>query len=114
MKKQIRQHQKRELKLQRKRMRDLRGRRLGLYIHVPFCRRKCDYCDFYSLANSEDRMQDYVRALLLNLEELAPRTEGYVLDTIYLGGGTPSILPENALKQLFKAIHKEYHLSRDC
>ena len=114
MKKQIRQHQKRELKLQRKRMRDLRGRRLGLYIHVPFCRRKCDYCDFYSLANSEDRMQDYVRALLLNLEELAPRTEGYVLDTIYLGGGTPSILPESALKQLFKAIHKEYHLARDC
>ena len=59
-------------------------------------------------------MQDYVRALLLNLEELAPRTEGYVLDTIYLGGGTPSILPESALKQLFKAIHKEYHLARDC
>ena len=76
MKKQIRQHQKRELKLQRKRMRDLRGRRLGLYIHVPFCRRKCDYCDFYSLANSEDRMQDYVRALLLNLEELAPGQRG--------------------------------------
>ena len=114
MKKQIRQHQKRELKLQRRRMRSLRGRRLGLYIHIPFCRRKCDYCDFYSLANSEDRMRDYIRALLLNLQELAPRTEGYVLDTIYLGGGTPSILPESALKQLFKAIHKEYHLARDC
>ena len=114
MKKQIRQHQKRELKLQRRRMRSLRGRRLGLYIHIPFCRRKCDYCDFYSLANSEDRMRDYIRALLLNLQELAPRTEGYVLDTIYLGGGTPSILPESALKQLFKAIHKEYHLTRDC
>ena len=46
MKKQIRQHQKRELKLQRRRMRSLRGRRLGLYIHIPFCRRKCDSCDF--------------------------------------------------------------------
>lgn len=114
MKKQIRQHQKRELKLQRQRLRDLRGRRLGLYIHVPFCRRKCDYCDFYSLANSEDRMRDYLRALLLNLEELAPRAEGYVLDTIYLGGGTPSILPEDGLKQLFKAIQKEYHVAKDC
>lgn len=114
MKKQIRQHQKRELKLQKKRQKDLRGRRLGMYLHIPFCKRKCDYCDFYSLASNEDRMGAYLKALLLNLEEMAPRTEGFTIDTVYMGGGTPSVLSEDALKRIFKAIHKQYRLAKDC
>ena len=58
-------------------------RQLGLYIHIPFCRSKCDYCDFYSLAGREERMDAYQKALLTHLKETAPQTKGYVVDTIY-------------------------------
>ena len=47
------------------------GESLGLYLHIPFCRSKCDYCDFYSLAGQDDRMDDYQRALLRNIDECA-------------------------------------------
>lgn len=46
---------------------------LGLYIHIPFCKAKCAYCDFYSLAHSEEKMDAYMAALLRHLEEVAPR-----------------------------------------
>ena len=66
MKKQIKQHQKRERKLQKQRLKELRGRRLGLYIHIPFCRQKCDYCDFYSLPGNGDgqRALLWIRSML--------------------------------------------------
>ena len=51
--------------------------KLGLYIHIPFCRSKCDYCDFYSLAGREDRMDDYQKALLAHMKETAPLTRGW-------------------------------------
>ena len=47
------------------------GEKLGIYIHIPFCRSKCDYCDFYSLAGQEARMDDYQKALLAHLKESA-------------------------------------------
>ncbi len=47
------------------------GDKLGIYIHIPFCRSKCDYCDFYSLAGREDRMDGYQRALLSHIRETA-------------------------------------------
>ena len=65
---------------------------LGLYIHIPFCRSKCAYCDFYSLAGAEERMDDYCRALERHLAEVAPQAECHKADTVYFGGGTPSYL----------------------
>ena len=64
--------------------------RLGIYIHIPFCRSKCDYCDFYSLAGREERMSAYQKALLAHIKETAQVAGGYPVDTIYFGGGTPS------------------------
>lgn len=63
---------------------------LGIYLHIPFCRSKCDYCDFYSLAGRENRMDDYQAALLKHLVRLGARADGMPVDTVYLGGGTPS------------------------
>ena len=114
MKKQIRQHQRRERKRLKQRERELRGRRLGLYLHIPFCRSKCDYCDFYSVPGHTERMDDYTRALLLHLEELAPQASGFTVDTVYIGGGTPSVLGEERLKKILRSVEKRYRLDRSC
>jgi oxygen-independent coproporphyrinogen-3 oxidase len=114
MNKKIKRHQKRELKLQKQREKELRGRRLGLYVHIPFCRQKCDYCDFYSVADRSDRMADYTKALVLNLEEMAPQSSGFTVDTVYIGGGTPSVLGDDHLKKLLKTIDKRYRLEKGC
>lgn len=84
---------------------------LGLYIHIPFCRKKCIYCDFYSLAGVEEQMDAYVAALEAHLTEVAPRAEHHTVDTVYFGGGTPSLLGEKRLKQILKVIEKRYHVA---
>lgn len=64
---------------------------LGLYLHIPFCRSKCAYCDFYSLSGREDRMDAYTAALERHLIEVAPQAAQHSVDTVYFGGGTPAI-----------------------
>ncbi len=64
--------------------------RLGIYIHIPFCVSKCGYCDFYSIAGGKQKMPDYQSALLSHISESADIMEGYEIDSIYIGGGTPS------------------------
>lgn len=87
---------------------------LGLYIHIPFCKQKCAYCDFYSLPNSESRMDDYTDALCAHLTETAPFAAGHTVDTVYFGGGTPSCLGEKRLVRLLKVILKKYRVARDA
>ena len=70
---------------------------LGIYVHIPFCRSKCLYCDFYSLPQAEDRIKRYVKALCANISQIAQYTGGYQVDTVYFGGGTPTLLPERSL-----------------
>jgi len=87
---------------------------LGLYIHIPFCKSKCSYCDFYSLPNSEEKMDAYVEALIRHLKEVAPRMKNQTVDTVYFGGGTPSYLGQERLCRLLKAIKKEYWVAQDA
>lgn len=87
---------------------------LGLYIHIPFCRSKCAYCDFYSLAGQEARMDDYQRALLAHLTEAAPLAASYTVNTIYFGGGTPSFYGEKRLTALLKQIQKHYQVDKQA
>ena len=70
---------------------------LGLYIHIPFCKHKCVYCDFYSLSGQESRMDDYTDALCAHLAEIAPFAAGHQVDTVYFGGGTPCDLGSKGL-----------------
>ena len=70
-------------------------RPLGLYVHIPFCKAKCVYCDFYSLPHSEARMDAYTDALCAHLTEAAPLAASHTVDTVYFGGGTPSYLGES-------------------
>lgn len=89
-------------------------RRLGLYLHIPFCKAKCAYCDFYSLPHREEKMDDYVAALIRHLEEVAPQAEHHTVDTVYFGGGTPSYLGEKRLIKLLQTVKKRYHLAKDA
>ena len=86
---------------------------LGLYIHIPFCKSKCVYCDFYSLAGNEGRMDDYMDALCAHLTETAPFAAGHTVDTVYFGGGTPSYFGEKRLVKVLKTVQKKYHLAKD-
>lgn len=84
---------------------------LGLYLHIPFCKSKCAYCDFYSLAGSEARMDAYVDALTRDLCAAAPRAAKHTVDTVYFGGGTPSYLGGARLVRLLDAVRAHYTLS---
>ena len=90
------------------------GGTLGIYIHIPFCRSKCDYCDFYSLAGRENRMDDYQRALLAHLKESAFAAKGVMVDTVYFGGGTPSFYGARRLRELLAAIKKLYRVDKNA
>ena len=87
---------------------------LGLYIHIPFCKQKCAYCDFYSLAGSESRMDDYTQALRAHLAETAAFAAGHTVDTVYFGGGTPSYLGEKRLAAILKTVLKKYRVAKDA
>ena len=88
---------------------------VGLYIHIPFCVRKCDYCDFYSLANvgREGRKQFQI-ALLNWLSRCSVAAENRVVDTVYIGGGTPSCYDVNDLAEVIRRVGEWYHLAPDC
>ena len=82
---------------------------LGLYIHVPFCRSKCQYCDFYSLTCKDDKsIEAYIRAICDHIKESGPLTPGYKVDTIYFGGGTPSFLGADALATILTTIRRSF------
>ena len=84
-----------------------RNRPLGLYLHIPFCKAKCAYCDFYSLAHSEEKMDAYAAALTRHITEVAPQMQNHRVDTVYFGGGTPSYLGHKRLIALLKTIKKQ-------
>lgn len=87
---------------------------LGLYLHIPFCRSKCDYCDFYSVAGRDGRMDDYQKALLQHIAETGPLTKNQVVDSVYIGGGTPTWYGERRIRRLLTAIKKHFKLSKDA
>ena len=87
------------------------SKQLGLYIHIPFCRSKCDYCDFYSLSSRAERMDDYQKALLAHIRETAPQAKGYLVDTIYFGGGTPSYYGEKRIRELLSLIRRKFEVA---
>ena len=89
-------------------------RPLGLYIHIPFCRSKCAYCDFYSLARSEEHMDAYAAALRSSLRAAAPRAAEHIVDTVYFGGGTPSLLGAPRLAALLQTAADCFSLATDA
>jgi oxygen-independent coproporphyrinogen III oxidase len=83
----------------------------SLYFHVPFCTRRCGYCDFVTYAGFERLIPDYMAAVNLQVEQVG---KGQKIHTIYFGGGTPSLIPAGAYNQLFTTIHSKFEVMADC
>lgn len=87
---------------------------LELYVHIPFCVRKCEYCDFLSAPAGADTQQEYVRNLLLEIEQKGVRCTDYEVTTIFFGGGTPSILKAGWIADILNAIHRNFKVRKDA
>lgn len=85
-------------------------KKLGLYIHIPFCEHKCDYCDFYSITKFDDYVR-FVDTMLLQMEDYSQKATEYTVDTIYIGGGTPTVLPVKRMLELIDGIHRNFNVS---
>ena len=88
---------------------------LGIYVHVPFCRSKCQYCDFYSVTCRDDKsIETYLRAVCAHIKESGALTPGYKVDTIYFGGGTPSFLGADALATILTTIRRSFDVDANA
>ena len=88
---------------------------LGLYLHVPFCVQKCRYCDFCSVAGgSADKISEYCRVLASRVKAFAERCDGYFVDTVYFGGGTPSLMSLGDAERLMDVISAEYDVDKNA
>jgi oxygen-independent coproporphyrinogen-3 oxidase len=83
----------------------------GLYLHIPFCQSKCAYCDFYSYPATESAKNEYVSALIVALKAFAGQARHTTFDSIYLGGGTPTLLENPALQALLHTIFAYYKVA---
>ena len=90
------------------------SRRLGIYIHIPFCASKCGYCDFYSLQGCDYLMPDYQDALIDHLEESARAIKEYQVDSVYFGGGTPSFYGADRIIELLEVLKLNGNLRLDA
>ena len=90
---------------------------IGLYIHIPFCKKKCEYCDFKSYAGQEALIDEYIKWLNYEIELVGKSNQAdyengldklAVVNTIYIGGGTPSFIEEKHIKEILDAIKKNY------
>lgn len=87
---------------------------LGLYIHIPFCARKCPYCDFNTYARLEPLYEAYTQALCKEIGRWAVRLGGRRVDTVFVGGGTPTVLSSGQLRQILELVHDRFTLAADA
>lgn len=88
---------------------------LGIYVHVPFCRSKCQYCDFYSLTTKDDKVIDgYLDAICAHIKEAGALAPAYKVDTIYFGGGTPSFFGADGMATILTTIRRNFDVDNNA
>ena len=88
----------------------MKNKEIGIYVHIPFCKRKCDYCDFISYSNKDSKIQEYIEAVKKEIELQKIKSE---ITTIYVGGGTPSYIESKYIKEIIEEI-KNKNVSNDA
>ena len=83
----------------------MQGKELGIYIHIPFCKQKCYYCDFVSFSNKEEYIEKYVETLKREIDSYD--LSNYNITTIYIGGGTPSRIPSEKIQEILEKIRQK-------
>lgn len=87
---------------------------LSLYIHIPFCVKKCDYCDFLSAPASEEVKKQYMQALFSEISRRGKDFENYRVGTVFIGGGTPSVIPPETICGLLEQVREAFHVCEDA
>ncbi len=90
------------------------NKNLGIYLHMPFCAQKCSYCSFVSGVYSEEKQRQYISALLNEIKTTSVLYKDRVVDTIYIGGGTPSMLFLGAITNVLQTIKKHFKVSENA
>lgn len=86
---------------------------LGLYVHIPFCRTRCRYCDFYRVGENAAKMSLFIAALEREIAAAEPRP-GFRVDSVFFGGGTPSLLTANQVGLILALLRQRYDFATDC
>ena len=95
-------------------------KKVGIYIHIPFCKQKCKYCDFVSFQCAEEKAEEYFKCLVKEIVEEADKLKfetvekNIEIDTIYIGGGTPSAVSENFIEKIIYTIKENYNVSKNA
>ena len=88
---------------------------IGIYVHIPFCKRKCYYCDFVSYDNKYEKIDSYVETVKKEIEDTSNEfTKNHIVSTIYFGGGTPSFLESKYIKLLLENIRRNFNVSSNA
>ena len=85
----------------------------GIYLHIPFCKTKCIYCDFYSVTKRDDSIEKFVDCMIKEIRLNKNRLKNTTFDTIFFGGGTPSVLTENQLNKILNALYENYTIDEN-
>ncbi len=86
---------------------------LGLYIHIPFCKTICMYCAFPVYANKIKQVNQYAQKIIKDIQQKKEKYKNYKIDTIYFGGGTPSLIDEKHIENILKEIQKNFHITKN-
>lgn len=86
----------------------------NIYIHVPFCMSKCNYCAFYSFACKNPDWENYAKSVCDEIKYWGEKLSNPDVPTVFFGGGTPSLMPENIFEKIMDALHKNFNLAQDC
>lgn len=87
-------------------------REVGIYVHIPFCKQKCKYCDFVSFAGKENLQEAYIQSLLLEIENCDK--SGFEVNTIYFGGGTPSVISSDLIVNVLNKIKEKFTVQEEA
>lgn len=88
----------------------MKRKNLGIYIHIPFCTRRCNYCDFASSIYNKEKSEEYVNNLIFEIEQFEYK-DSYIVDSIFIGGGTPSVLELELIYKIINSLNKNFYLS---